>query len=176
VGAPVLFRVDSEGLIGAGLRQLGMLLDTGDLQWRRWVLGFSRDEQFGLMRSLGFNTLRRGRWGLLLILPVALFLGLIALRLILLGRVKRDPVSARYRTFCRRLAAVGLVRGEHEGPLDYMQRVSTQRPDLSTQVSVITDLYIRLRYGGDAKPEPQKAFAEQVKRFRPARTVQGGNA
>ena len=57
-----------------------------------------------------------------------------------------------------------------------MQRVSTQRPDLSTQVSVITDLYIRLRYGGDAKPEPQKAFAGQVKRFRPARTMQGGNA
>ena len=127
------------------------------------------------MRSLGFNNLRHGRWGLLLILPIALFLGLIALRLILLGRVKRDPLSARYRTFCRRLSAVGLPRGEHEGPLDYMRRVSAQRPDLSRQIGIITDLYIRLRYGGDVEPERQKAFAEQVKRFHPARTVQGGN-
>jgi protein-glutamine gamma-glutamyltransferase len=171
VGEPALFRFDRGGLIGSGLQQLSMLLDASSLQWRRWVLDFSREEQFGLMRSLGINYLHAGMRSLLALAPIALVLGLIALRLLLKGRVKRDPVAVSYRTFCARLSAIGFARSDFEGPLDYRSRVISKRPDLADEVSAITELYIRLRYGGEDAPEQRKALAASVRRFHPARSV-----
>jgi len=169
VGDPVMFRLDESGLIGSSLRNIGMFLDNSNLQWRRWVLAYSREEQFGLIRELGLDFLPARGWGFLLIGMVALVLGLIAWRLIALGRVETDPIVSLYHRFCRRLAAVGLPRRGHEGPQDYADRVSTQRPDLAQQVSKITRLYIRCRYGAAATSLNRQELIRLVRRFRPRR-------
>jgi protein-glutamine gamma-glutamyltransferase len=167
VGDPVMFRLDKTGLIGSMLSDVGMFLDNSNLQWRRWVLAYSREEQFGLIRELGLDFLATREWGFIIIGLVGMVLGLIAWRLIQQGRVKLDPVLSIYRRFCRRLAAIGLPRQAHEGPLDYATRVSQQRPDLAHQIKVITSLYVRCRYGVAATPSNRLALARWVRRFRP---------
>ncbi|MCU7813174.1 MAG: DUF3488 and transglutaminase-like domain-containing protein [Candidatus Thiodiazotropha sp. (ex Notomyrtea botanica)] len=170
VGEPALFRIDSDSLIGSGLRQLSMLLDNSSLSWRRWVLGFGQEEQYGLMRGLGLGFLPTGQWGFLLIGLVGLVLALIGVRLVRQGRVKQEQVQVLYQVFCRRMAAIGHPRHAHEGPLDYSVRVCCERPDLANPVRLITKLYIRLRYGEHKTKNNQAAFADQVRRFRPSRS------
>ncbi|MCU7795838.1 MAG: DUF3488 and transglutaminase-like domain-containing protein [Candidatus Thiodiazotropha sp. (ex Myrtea spinifera)] len=170
VGEPALFRIDSDSLIGSGLRQISMLLDNSSLRWRRWVLGFGQEEQYGLMRGLGLGFLPTGQWGFLLIGLVGLVLALIGVRLVLQGRVKQEQVQVLYQVFCRRMAAIGHPRHAHEGPLDYSVRVCRERPDLANPVRLITKLYIRLRYGEHKTKNNQAAFADQVRRFHPGRS------
>ncbi|MCU7842229.1 MAG: DUF3488 and transglutaminase-like domain-containing protein [Candidatus Thiodiazotropha sp. (ex Monitilora ramsayi)] len=168
IGAPALFMIDGQGFIGNGLSQLRMLLDTTGLQWRRWVLGYDREQQFSLMRGLGFDFLTAGYWGAVLVALIGLVLALVALQLLRQGRLKQDPVLAIYQRFCRRLAAIGYPRSVHEGPLDYSERISRERPDLASPVQSITTHYIGLRYS-EGKKRNLGNFAKQVSRFRPRR-------
>jgi len=169
VGEPALFRLDKQGFVASGLRRLSLLLDTTHLQWRRWVLGYSREEQFGLMQELGFDFLPSGEWGLLTVGGVALIIAILAGLLLWQGRTKRDSLVVLYGIFCRRMATVALARDPYEGPLDYSNRLCRQRPDLAARVRNITGLYIRLRYGRYATTAMRREFASQVRRFRPRR-------
>lgn len=169
VGEPALFRLDSQGFIASGLRRLSLLLDTTHLQWRRWVLGYSREEQFGLMQELGFDFLPSGKWGLVAIGGVVLVVAILAGALFWQMRTKRDSLVVLYGIFCRRMATQALARYPHEGPLDYSNRICRQRPDIAVQVRRIIGLYVRLRYGRHATTATRREFASRVRRFRPRR-------
>jgi hypothetical protein len=58
-----------------------------------------------------------------------------------------DPVARAYQRFCGKLGRRGLVRGHHEGPLDFAERVAGCRPELAAQVRLIAGLYAGLRFG-----------------------------
>jgi protein-glutamine gamma-glutamyltransferase len=174
IGEPVRFLGDRDSLIGTALRNLGMALDAAEVNWRTWVLGYSRDRQFGLMREFGLDFLFAGQWGLLTILSIFGVLTLIGLRLVLQGRVKQPLVVRLYRLFCRRMAHIGLPRKPSEGPLDYSLRTSRQRPDLAPEIIAITRLYIGLRYGARRTRPQRHAFVARVRRFRPRRLSGAG--
>jgi transglutaminase-like putative cysteine protease len=169
VGDPARFMGMQAGVINSALRDLGMLLDTAEVNWREWVLGFSRDQQFGLMRGLGMQFLRAGGWGILSVGLITAVLALIGLRLVLQGRVKTSQEVRLYRLFCRRMANIGLPRAAHEGPLDYSIRISRQRPDLAPQIQAISRLYIGLRYGARQTRPQRNALTTRVRSFRPRR-------
>jgi protein-glutamine gamma-glutamyltransferase len=172
IGEPVRFLGDQNNLIGSALKDIGMLLDAAEINWRMWVLGYSRDQQFSLMRELGLDFLYGGDWGLVTIALVFAVLALIGLRLIMQGKVKYPLAVKLYRLFCRRMAGVGLPRAPSEGPLDYSFRACRQRPDLAPQIIAITRLYIGLRYGAQRTKPQRQAFIAQVRRFRPRRLKQ----
>lgn len=169
IGDPARFMGAQAGVIGSVLRDIGMLLDTAEVNWREWVLGFSRDQQFGLMRGLGFGFLRAGGWSILSVGLIFSVLLLIGLRLVLQGRIKTSPEVRLYRLFCHRMAAIGLPRSPREGPLDYSIRTCRQRPDLAPQIQAITRLYIGLRYGARKTLPQRQAFNSSVRGFRPRR-------
>jgi len=79
-----------------------------------------------------------------------------------------DPVQRAYLDFCRKLAHRGLVRAPQEGARDYAGRCARHRPDLEIPVHAITDLYLRLRYGGSEAIADTQELARQVTQFRPA--------
>jgi protein-glutamine gamma-glutamyltransferase len=85
--------------------------------------------------------------------------------LILFGLIRQpdaiDPASRCFALLCRRLAAVGLVRHTHEGPLDFAARVAVARPDVAQSVNTIVDLYIRGRY----MPNPTAADIQRLSRL-----------
>jgi protein-glutamine gamma-glutamyltransferase len=169
IGEPVRFFGGQEGFIQSTLHDLGMLLDTAEVNWREWVLGYNRDQQFSLMRQLGFGFWRSGGWSILAVALIVSVLGLVSLRLLLKARLKPTQTVRLYQRFCQRMAAVGLPRAAKEGPLDYSIRSSQMRPDLAPQIRSITRLYIGLRYGPRQTKPQRHAFAEQVRRFRPRR-------
>jgi hypothetical protein len=174
IGEPVRFWKIEGGLIGSALRDLGMLLDMAEVNWRLWVLGYSRDQQFSLMREFGLDFLFAGTWSLFTLALIFVVLALIGLHLVRQGRIKQPLAVRLYRRFCRRLAVIGLPRAPHEGPLDYSRRISRSRPDLAPQIASITRLYIGLRYGARQTRQQRQALSDLVRRFRPRRLTRAG--
>ena len=168
-GSPVKFQFDSHGIISSALRQIGHLLDNANIQWRRWVIGYSREHQFNLMRTFGFDTLSRLQWSLVAAGLIAIPLLLVGLRLVMAGKQPISPVILAYHRYCRRLSKLGIPRQPHEGPLDYAKRASAYRPDLTAPISRITSLYIQLRYGPDPDRQQLQTLVRQVRRFHPGR-------
>jgi hypothetical protein len=174
VGEPIRFVGQHSGFVSAALRDIHMLLDAMEVNWETWVLGYSREQQFGLMQMFDFDLLHHGRWGVLVLSLVFPILGLLALLLVNQGRIKQGQTQRLYQQFCRRMDAIDLPRRAGEGPLDYSTRVCRERPDLAPQIREITKLYIGLRYGPH-QTRPQKlALSDQVRRFRPGRLSRAG--
>jgi transglutaminase-like putative cysteine protease len=174
IGEPVSFMLSREGLIGTAFNNLSMILDAAEVNWRRWILGYNRDQQFSVMRRFGMNFLFGKAWTAIPVTLIFSVLALIALRLLQQGRVKQTPVLKYYRLFCHRMAYIGLPRAPQEGPLDYSTRISRLRPDLAAQIREITRLYIGLRYGPRKTSTQRQAFVRQVRRFRPRRISRAG--
>ncbi len=169
IGSPVRFLGDRAGVFTSAMQQLGMALDAAEINWRLWVLGFSRDQQFSLMREFGLESLFSAGWGVVTLALIFAILALITLRLMSQGRVIQSPELLLYSRFCRRMASIGMPRRPSEGPLDYSERIVRSRPDLAPQVQAITQLYIGLRYGVRQRRPQLSAFAERIRGFRPRR-------
>jgi len=141
-------------------------LDVVQSGWQRWVLGYNASRQQELLKRLGLQDLDAVRLLGLLCLLVALIFA-VYLAVTWPRRPRPDPALRAYRLFCRRLARVGIERAPQEGPLQFSERCSRQRPDLSAEVEDITRLYIRLRYGsGRADPDLLK-LGRKISVFRP---------
>jgi transglutaminase-like putative cysteine protease len=174
IGEPARFMDIRQGLVFSALENLGMLLDAAEINWRFWVLGYSRDQQFSLIREIGLDYLFAGGWTWITLGLIYMVLTLIGLRLVWQGQRKQSSVSRLYQRFCSRMAAIGLPRAPQEGPLDYSLRTCRQRPDLAPQIQAITRLYIGLRYGARQTRPQRQALIERVKAFRPRRVSRGG--
>jgi len=66
------------------------------------------------------------------------------------------------------MAAAGLGRAPHEGPLDYLQRVADKRPELAKDLEEITRRYVAARYGAGASRDEIRALSRLVSDFKPA--------
>jgi protein-glutamine gamma-glutamyltransferase len=169
LGSPVRFRIDDMGVLSATLQQLGMIMDAANIGWRRWILDYSRDRQFNLMRNLGFDVSRTVEWLSLSLGLIGITLILITLSIIRKERIRLDPLVADYQRLCKKLATAGLPRRPDEGPLDFSRRIARCRPDLATQTNELFDDYIRLRYGPEPAGATLNSFRRQVKCFRPVK-------
>ncbi|MET0067116.1 MAG: DUF3488 and transglutaminase-like domain-containing protein [Candidatus Thiodiazotropha sp.] len=169
-GSPVSFQIDRSGLLGQGLLRLTHLLDNANVQWRRWVVGYSREHQFSLMRQFGFQRLNHLEWGLMVAGLMGGVLLTLSVNLMRQGRHRPTPVVQAYERFCRKLARAGIPRPLHEGPMDFARRASRSRPDLSAAISRVTAHYIQLRYGADANPGLVENLQQEVRAFRPGRS------
>ena len=117
--------------------------DISHLAWYRWVADYGKERQEKFLMSLGIEKIS---WGRLFSLLLACVLAL-------------------YRRFCRKLARAELVRAPHEGPLDFARRCVNRRPDLSQQVRIITDNYLRARYGATVQSDTLRALKREIRRF-----------
>ena len=139
-------------------------------QWDQWVVGYNVDKQRQFLSALGMGAQIDWRT-LTLWLVGGSFLvgGLVALGLLIRDLPKRGEASlVAWRRFCAKLAAAGLARAPHEGPLDYLARVVQARPELEAAATDITRRYVDARYGLDATPEDLKELGRRVRAFRVA--------
>lgn len=167
IGAPILFGINDSGLIRATLRQIRLGFDALNAGWHRWVLGYSRESQRFLMRLLGMDFLRGPKQAYGMIVITGLFFLVLTGVLLYRVRQEQDPVHTTYLKFCRRLQRKGIVRMAHEGPRDFANRVTSARPDLRDSVSVITGLYIGIRYGRLDNNLNRRRLQRLVRRFHP---------
>jgi transglutaminase-like putative cysteine protease len=144
------------------------LWDAMNAWWQDEFLGFNFLKQMDLLGRMGFA---RDDWHAL----AWLLTGGFAVWAVWLGVALRPRLSARRdalgRTWVgleRRLAAVGLARAAHEGPLAYAGRVRAARPDLAA-IEPLARAYAELRYGPDAGTNPAAAAAALRRLGRAAR-------
>ena len=169
VGSPVLYQHSDNSFIGRTIKKLGLSLDALHTAWYRWILGYSRERQSHLLSMLGLGFLQ----GTKLALGMVVCGGMVVLVMVLLAAREssrpKNPVVASYHRFCKRLKLVGLDRQPHEGPNNFAQRVINQRPDLSSKVTAITQLYVGIRYGQLDSRERRRHLKRLVKAFHPAK-------
>ncbi len=156
-GLPLMMRPEMEWLRGMRYRW-----EAVAHKWNVWVLGYNPDRQRDLMLSLG---MRDADWQKLTAVLFT-FLGAMTLALLAwsLRRLARpDPVQRAWRSFCRKLAARGVVRAPHEGPRDYSTRAARTLPAARRAILRIGALYIALRYGESADKPATARLARLVR-------------
>ncbi len=145
--------------------QMRQMWDSVNHGWNQWVLGFDREQQDKLLRSLGIKDMS---WQNLLTLLIGLMIFLVATisAIVLLRRPRQqDPVQREYLRFCHKLEKLGMVRANNEGPLDFACRACKTLPEYCDQINAITHLYIELRYqqrGGDSRFPAFKQAVRQI--------------
>jgi hypothetical protein len=150
----------------AWLRQARMTWDSIANSWNQLVLGYTMDRQRQLMRRVGIDDATwQSMVATMFVATGVIMLVLVALMLHRLRSARPDPVVAAYRRFCTRLANRGVTRHPSEGPEAFRRRASTARPDLAVAIGLITELYIRLRYGGNPQPQDAAQLAREVAAF-----------
>ena len=162
---PSLIAADPMGLL-ANMRDAWRAMNS---QWDAWVVGYSIDRQRQFFSQLGFPDVDWRTLGFWLMAATILVGSAVSVGLLVRDRPRRDePSLAAWNRFCAKLAAAGLARAAHEGPLDYLRRVEAAQPSWAPQVSDITSRYVRARYGEGATREELRELARRVRDFRAA--------
>jgi transglutaminase-like putative cysteine protease len=138
-------------------------------QWDRWVVGYDRERQRDFFARLGYPQVDWRTLGFWLLVATFAIGGAVTLGLLVRERPRREEASlAAWNRYCAKLAAAGLARAPHEGPLDFLARVKAAKPDCAAQAEEITRRYIAARYGRGASREELRALAGRVRDFGPA--------
>jgi transglutaminase-like putative cysteine protease len=151
-----------------GLQQLSQGWDAVDAAWNEWVLGYGPERQLELLRALGLKNPDWRGLAVILGIVVASALGLLTLWLAWRYRPPEpDQTQQLYLRFLRRLARAGLQRRPWEGPVDFAERASLNRPEDAAAIGSITRSYVRLRYGEVGGQPEQARLKRMILAYRP---------
>jgi hypothetical protein len=81
---------------------------------------------------------------------------------------RREASLVAWDRFCAKLAAAGLPRAPHEGPVDFLRRVKDVKPAAADKAEMITLRYVEARYGAGATRDELRELARLVREFRAA--------
>jgi protein-glutamine gamma-glutamyltransferase len=129
------------------LTQLRFAWDAINTFWNDQVVEFGAAHQQRLLEKLNIDDAGWEELGMALVAALAAFF--VALSGYLAWRFqpqRADPVALVYQQLCRKLARSAPPRDSHEGPNDYIARMTRMRPDLAKQLEELRTLYISLRY------------------------------
>ena len=131
------------------------------------MLGYDHERQRRLFDEWGLQTFRDSALVLAMVLSGCIAVSLLLTAALWARQPALEPVVRYYQTFCRRLARRGIPRRPAEGPQQFAARAAALRPELASQLRLITQLYTALRYG--ARPQQQwlARLRQQVRSFRP---------
>ena len=162
---PSIIAADAFGLL-SNLRYMWQYMNSN---WDAWVVGYNMDRQRQFFAELGFPSVDWRTLGFWLLVATLVLGSIVSLGLLLRDRPPRREASlAAWNRFCAKLAAAGLARAPHEGPLDYLARLRTARPQVAAAAEDIVGRYIAARYGEGASRDDLRELARRVKEFRPA--------
>lgn len=170
-GEAARFYLGSNGLLSGLVRNLGWGVDAMRLHWYRWVVNYDNRQQGNLFNNLGLGDWQpRGIKALLVGVSLAFLLAIYVWFRRRMGP-EAGPLVRAWRLFQGRMARIGLAQGVSEGPLDFMQRSSGQRPDLAVEITGISRAYMALRYGPSGGAEVDEItvrdFVTRCRAFRP---------
>ena len=155
------------GFLKRTMRWFDDLWETIKIQWSYWIMSYDRFQQWDFLSFLG--SLKNNALGLVVITIALVFFLIIIIKTILRREALAiEPLVRLYQLFCLKLARKNLARILWEGPLDFKNRACKALPAKAEEISAISNLFIRLRYGeGPATPTELKQFKEKIKKFKP---------
>ncbi|MEQ1813610.1 MAG: DUF4129 domain-containing protein, partial [Candidatus Nitrotoga sp.] len=148
-------------------RNLRLNLDSLTNQWNQWVLGYNTEQQFAFLTRLGMQSVTWQNMVISLMIGLAVLIGIFAL--LMLRHLKGsnvDTAQRLYLKFCQKLVKINLVRAAHEGAQDFAERAIKANPHLAAAVTHITNLYLGVRYGGEANSAAIRALRHAVTSFK----------
>jgi len=148
-------------------QQLRQRWDAIGNAWNQWVLNYGARQQSRLFERFGLENISWRGLTIGLVIALNVIILLIAWSLFRQRRIERDPVVKAWRRFCKKLARKGIAVSPHEGPADFARRVGVLRPDLRPRVSLISRLYIALRYSARAQAGWLAKLQQSVRSFNP---------
>ena len=159
---PLLARADVPWLRNALYRW-----DAIANSWNQWVLGYSPERQRNFLSRVGFDDATWRMMAMVMLGTTGLVLLVLAgVLLFKLRAQSNDPAQRSWRRFCRKLARRGMARHQSEGPVDYARRIALDLPRHAGDISAISNLYVRLRYGRRPEPDDARKLKALVAAFR----------
>ncbi len=168
-GGRVVFRVSDPGALRAMLREARWLVDSMELGWHRWVVGFSSERQQWLLAGLGLEGLRGYAQGLAAVALGGMALVLGALLLRLRRGTAVDPAKHGFQRLQRKLARAGLALRPAAGPRDQAAAAAAAFPAQAVELRRLFELYVRLRYGRNPSRLDLRRFRHGVRALRLSR-------
>jgi transglutaminase-like putative cysteine protease len=164
-GAPVVFKISSEGMFGSFLKQAVFMADALDLNWHRWVVGFSRERQNYFLRSTGLDFLEGYKLGLSAI--VLSSLAIIIMVLIFRGKIidRRDPAKKLWDKFIHKLNKRGVSCKPADGPQTIARNAGQILTENSSSINLISRMYIQVRYGKMYSPDQLRTLKKLISDF-----------
>jgi transglutaminase-like putative cysteine protease len=162
---PTLIAADQFGLL-AQMRYAWQLVNSN---WDQWVIGYNTDRQRQFFMNLGLPTVDWRTLAFWLVIATFGVGGAISIGLLVRDRPpRRDPAVVAWQRYCAKLAAAGVTRAPYEGPLDFLARVKSMKPQVAAAAEDITRRYIEARYGAGASKAELKELMRRVVELRPA--------
>lgn len=153
-GAPVIFKVSSGSMLGNMYKQVAWIADSLDLNWHRWVVGFSQTRQRDFLTSAGLEFLKNYK-SLAFITVILAMIFIIVLALLVSRKpvVRKEPAKIYWDRFCKKLNNKGVNCHVTDGPETIADKAEKYLPDKAVTIRLISDLYINIRYSrkGDGK-------------------------
>jgi transglutaminase-like putative cysteine protease len=164
-GSQVIFRVDADNPFTGFLREASWMLDAIDLNWHRWVVGFSDKTQ---KRLFSFAQLGRYSQYLVIALGVIFCLLFVIAVIYFSKRVRRkisDPAQIIWLRFYDKLEKQQVAVKKTDGPLTIMNKAFKAFPEKAGLIRIIAESYIKLRYAGSKNPDLLNNFRKFVSQF-----------
>jgi len=141
--------------------------DAIDNQWNQWVVGYNDELQQRFLKNLFNKNLNLSDKIIFMLISIGIVVLIVALFIMRPDRKQKlDPALALYQKFCHTLALKGIRRNPHEGPLDYATRAKQELPELKDSITLITRLYIKIRYEASHSDKQLRQFKLLIGRLK----------
>jgi protein-glutamine gamma-glutamyltransferase len=149
------------------LKKLQIYWDAADNSWKQWVIGYGPELQRKFLSSILNKNVNYSDMAFLLITIFAITATVILLFIFKPVTSKPiDPVQREYDKFCKKLSKQGLIREQHEGPLDFASRINKNFTQNEALTNLITHIYINLRFRSNHDDEQLKNMKRLVQKFK----------
>jgi len=164
-GAPVVFKIGADGFLGRALQQAAFMADALDLNWHRWVVGFSRERQNYFLRSTGLDFLEGYKLGISAF--VLSSLAIITMVILFRGKVTdhRDPAKKLWDKFVQKLVKRGVACKPGDGPQTIARHAGQILTEQKDSINLISAIYIKARYGKQVSPEQFRILKKLIADF-----------
>ena len=140
------------------IRRAWELLDS---RWNQWVMGYSRSQQFDLLKRLGVSQpdwldLARGLIGMVTLLGAAGALW--AWR----DHHRQDPWERLQRRLCRRLQQLGVAAALHHPPRSLATQVRLRHGSAGEPLALSLEALDRIRYAPGGRRLPDRRWWRQL--------------
>ena len=150
-------------------KNVAFLYDSFQNNWNQWVISFNQKKQNELLKSLGFEDISSSNLIILLVICLTITGAIISWFLLTHKTVEKDMIQHHYNLFCLKLKRHGLQRQLNEGPVDFENRIYSERI-LSTitknDMAFIFEAYRTLYYGNQKNKNLQDHYIKKIKTFK----------
>ncbi|GAC13549.1 transglutaminase family protein [Aliiglaciecola lipolytica] len=163
----------------AWLNEFRMLLKDIDFMWTKWILGFDKNSQKDLIKSL-IGELTPQKLALFGVSVIGIIIILLALFFLPSLRQKnQDTITKYYQKSEKLLQKLKIYRLPHQGPMDFAMSVESKLPNsLNQPFMQVTHVYMQHQYQKNSQQQKlrnkvlikhkwsalKKAVKKQIKR------------